>query len=87
MPKIKKKNRKSTEKSKKARKKPKILKLPKMPKKALFFLGHSVQDCLKRTLVYMGTFFIEAIKKSQGIKILSLVLSIGKHQAIPKVMP
>ena len=40
----------------------------------LFFLGHSVQDCSKRTLVYMGIFFIEAIKKSPGIKILSLII-------------
>ena len=58
---------------KKVRKMPKIKKKLKSPKKsekaqnfkivkkARIFLGHSVQDCSKRTLVYMGIFLIEAI--------------------------
>ena len=50
MPKIKKKNEKAPKKPKKARN-------CKIAKKARFFLGHSVQDCSKRTLVYMGIFF------------------------------
>ena len=41
-------------------------------------MGHSVQDCSKRTLVYMGIFFIETVKKSPGIKILSLVIKLQK---------
>ena len=56
-----KKSSKKPEKAQKSRKKPKILKWPNKPKKARIFSGHSVQDCLKRTLVYMGIFFIEAI--------------------------
>ena len=31
-------------------------------------MGHSVQDCSKRTLVYMGIFFIEAVKKARALK-------------------
>ena len=58
---------------KKDQKKPQ--KAPKKSKKARIFLGHSVQDCSKRTLVYMGIFFIEAIRKSLGIKILSLMMT------------
>ena len=38
-------------------------------------MGHSVQDSLKRTLVYRGIFFITAVKKSPGIKILSLLIT------------
>ena len=52
-----------------------LKKKPKKPKKARIFLCHSVQDCSKRTLVYMGIFFIEEVKKSAGIKILSLVIT------------
>ena len=62
-------------KTEKAPKKPKKARNFKIAKKARIFLGHSVQDCSKRTLVYMGIFFIEAVKKSRGIKILSLVIS------------
>ena len=38
-------------------------------------MRHSAQDFSKRTLVYMGIFFIEAIKKSPGIKNLSLLIT------------
>ena len=31
-------------------------------------MGHSVQDCSKRTLVYMGIFFIETVKKARALK-------------------
>ena len=69
--------------AKKARKRPKILKKTKkaqnfkivkktqnfkIGKKARIFSGHSVQDCSKRALVYMGIFFIEAIKKAWALK-------------------
>ena len=67
--KIQKKPQKSTKKPQKTEKARKI------PKKARIFLGHSLQDCSKRTLMYMGIFFIESVKKSTGIKILSLVMS------------
>ena len=40
----------------------------KSPKKARIFVGHSVQDCSKRTLVYMGIFFTEPVKKSRALK-------------------
>ena len=53
----------------------KTKKLEKSLKKARIFLGHSAQDCSKRTLVCMGILFIEAVKKSPGIKILSLVIT------------
>ena len=46
----------------------------KIAKKARIFEGHSVQDCSKRTLVYMGIFFIEAIKKGRALKSFSYSL-------------
>ena len=77
-----KKSEKAPKKPKKAQKKPKKARNFKIAKKARIFLGHSVQDCSKRTLVYMGIFFIEAVKKSPGIKILSLVISINNRKSI-----
>ena len=93
--KLQKKPQNSRKKPQKAKKGPKFKKKPKKPekvpkkpkkarnfkiaKKARIFLGHSVQDCSKRTLVYMGIFFIEAVKKSPGIKILSLLISYNRN--------
>ena len=51
-------------------------KWPKIAKKVGIFLGHSVQDCSKRTLVYMGIFFYWSNTKSTGIKVLSLTITI-----------
>ena len=72
--------------AKKAPKKPqkakKGRKLKKKTEKARIFLGHSVQDCSKRTLVYMGIFFIEAVKKSPGIKILSLLITFFEKTSL-----
>ena len=63
--------KKKTEKAGKTRKKLKKaqnFKVAKKAQKARIFLGHSVQDCSKRTLLYMGIFFIEAIKKARALK-------------------
>ena len=54
--KFKKKTEKARKSPKKAQKKPKKARNFKIAKKARIFLGHSVQDCSKRTLVYMGIF-------------------------------
>ena len=68
--------RKSPKKGqKKPQKAPKKSKKAQKAQKARIFLGHSVQDCSKQTLVYMGIFFIEAVKKSPGIKILSPMMT------------
>ena len=60
-PKIAKKSQKKAQnlkKTEKAPKKPKKDQNFKIAKKARVFLGHSVQNCSKRTLVYMGIFFL-----------------------------
>ena len=58
--------------AKKAKKRPeKALKKPKKAqnyKRARIFLGHLVQDSSKQTLVKMGIFLIEAIKKTRALK-------------------
>ena len=67
-------NFKKKQKSPKKTRKPKKSQNFKIAKKARIFVGHSVQDCSKRTLVYMSIFFIEAIKKGRALKSFSYSL-------------